>query len=266
MLLENKTVLITGSSQGIGKAIAYFCHSQGANVMLHGRDEECLQSIVNDLGERVAYICIDLLTRDVEKILIQATIEAFGGLTGLVNNAGIFPRTTLEEVNLDNYDKIMSVNCKLPLLLTQEAVKVFKQNSQAGSIVNIGSINAYCGQSDLLIYSMSKGALMTMTRNLADSLSESNIRVNQLNVGWTATETEHAVKQSEGLGENWQQTIPKPFAPQGKILKPEQIAPHVAFWLSELSAPCTGAVYEIEQYPIIGRNLINKFHIGDTPE
>lgn len=257
MLLENKVILISGSSHGIGRATAQFCLSQGAKVMLHGRDEQLLASQAQAYGAQAHYCCLDLFEPKSAEKLIMATLETFGSLDGLVNNAGIFPRTTLSEANERAFDEIMHINCKIPMLLSQQAVKVFQQQNKAGSIVNIGSINAYCGQTDLVIYSMSKGALMTMTRNLADALAPHNIRVNQLNVGWTATETEIALKQKEGLGVDWQSKIPSTYAPQGQILKPEQIAPHIGFWLSELSAPCTAAIYEVEQYPVIGRNRIN---------
>ena len=103
---------------------------------------------------------------------------------------------------------------------------------------------------------MSKGALQTMTRNLGDALGPENIRVNQLNVGWTYTETEHQTQLNEGQPEDWLSKVPSVFAPSGSILKPEYIAPHVVFWLSQSSWPVNGQVYEVEQYPVIGRNKI----------
>lgn len=256
MLLQDKRLLITGASQGIGKAIAKHCLSQGAEVFLHGRNQESLEILSAELGEKAHFLALDLSEKKTAQLLVGSATEAMGGLDGLVNNAGIFPRTTIDEVNSDMFHEIMTVNARKPLLLCQAAVKQFEKQQTPASIVNIGSINAYCGQPDLIIYSMSKGALMTMTRNLADGLCEKSIRVNQLNVGWTATETEDKIK-SEELGQDWQKKIPKAYAPNGEILKPEHIAPHVAFWLSDYSAPCTGAIYEVEQYPIIGRNRIS---------
>ena len=257
MILENKKILITGSSQGIGLAIAKFCIQQGAHILLHGRNTSKLKALSNELGKHVNYICLDLCEQSCYKKLINSAVEIMGDIDGLVNNAGIFPRTTLDDADAEHFENIMNINCKVPLLLCQHLAQYLKSRNKPGSIVNIGSINAYCGQTDLLIYSMSKGALMTMTRNLADTLAPNNIRVNQLNVGWTATETEIALKNQEGLSDNWQSKIPKIYAPQGKILQPEQVAPHVGFWLSDLSVPCTAAVYEVEQYPLIGRNRLN---------
>ena len=256
MLLKNKRILITGASQGIGKAIATFCFEQGAKVFLHARDESALKNLCQQLGDNAYYLALDLQSPLAARQLMQAAVETLGGIDGLVNNAGIFPRSSIDDVSSELFNQVMTVNVRKPLLLCQAAIKQFKAQKSPGSIVNIGSINAYCGQPDLLIYSMSKGALMTMTRNLADAHGIDHIRVNQLNVGWTATETEHQIKSQE-LGEDWQQKIPTQYAPKGEILKPKQIAPHVAFWLSELSSPVSGAIYEVEQYPVIGRNRIS---------
>lgn len=255
MLLTDKVVLVTGAARGIGLAITKFAHQQGAKVVLHDLDQSALQSKVAQLGEHAAYIHADLEDENSPSLIIQSAIETFGRIDGLVNCAGIYPRSDVHTSGA-LFDKVMAVNVKAPMSLCQHAIEHMKAQKKGGSIVNIGSINAYCGQPDLLIYSMSKGALMTMTRNLADALAPNGIRVNQLNVGWTATETEIALKKKEGLVDDWQSKIPQMYAPNGQILKPEDIAPHVAFWLSDWSKPVSGAVYEVEQYPIIGRNRI----------
>jgi len=255
VLLNNKVIVVTGAARGIGLAITKFAHQQGAKVVMHDLDQSALQSHAAELGEQVAYIQADLADANSPALIINAAVEAFGQIDGLVNCAGIYPRSDIHSSGA-LFDKVMAVNVKAPMLLCQHVVDYLKEQNKGGSIVNIGSINAYCGQPDLLVYSMSKGALMTMTRNLADALASDNIRVNQLNVGWTATETEIALKKSEGLAEDWQSRIPKLYAPNGQILKPGDIAPHVVFWLSQWSAPVSGAVYEVEQYPIIGRNRI----------
>jgi NAD(P)-dependent dehydrogenase (short-subunit alcohol dehydrogenase family) len=150
---------------------------------------------------------------------------------------------------------MLEVNTIVPFLLIKEALPHLSERH--GSVLNIGSVNAWSGEPNLMPYSVSKGALMTMTRNLADSLGPECVRVNQLNVGWTATDNEICLKISEGLPENWQEIIPKTYAPSGRLLSPDNVASHAIFWLSDQSAPVSGAVYEVEQYPIIGRNRLN---------
>ncbi|MES2998098.1 MAG: SDR family oxidoreductase [Pseudomonadota bacterium] len=257
-MLKNKIILITGSTNGIGSATARRCVAQGAKVMIHGRQEDRAKALVAELGKDSAhYLIADLADENSYHYLITETVKKFGTLHGLVNNAGIYPRNNIDSASLALCEQIMRINFYAPLLLCKAAVKVFRKQEHSGAIVNIGSMNAYCGQPDLLIYSSSKGALMTMTRNLADSLGPDHIRVNQLNVGWTPTENEIFLKLAEGLPENWQERIPKVYAPSGHLLSPDNVASHVVFWLSDQSAPISGAVYEVEQYPIIGRNRIN---------
>ena len=105
----------------------------------------------------------------------------------------------------------------------------------------------------MLAYSVSKGGLMTMTRNLADSHGTDKVRFNQLNVGWTLTDNEYQVKLDDGLAEDWPETLPEYAAPSGRILAPEEIAEAAVYWASKASRPITGSVLELEQYPLIGR-------------
>lgn len=255
--LDGKVVLITGSTQGIGAATARACVEAGARVMIHGRKEALATKLVEELGaDKAAYVLKDLADDDAAAVIVDAVLAHFDELDVLVNNAGIFPRNNIDSLTPENYEFITAVNLRTPLFLCQAAVKAFRAHGRGGSIVNIGSMNAHTGQTDLLVYSISKGGLMTMTRNLADALSHENIRVNQLNVGWTVTETERAL-QTSLTHENWESEIPKVFAPRGHLMRPEEIAHHVVFWASEFSAPVSGQVYACEQYPIAGRNLIN---------
>jgi NAD(P)-dependent dehydrogenase (short-subunit alcohol dehydrogenase family) len=118
-----------------------------------------------------------------------------------------------------------------------------------GSIINIGSVNAYIGEPKLGPYAVSKGGLMTLTKNAASTLNKYRIRVNQLNVGWTLTEGEHRVKLEEGKGDDWLEaaTATRPF---GRLLLPRDIAHAAAYFASDESALITGAVLDMEQYPV----------------
>lgn len=262
MLLNNKVILVTGSTDGIGEAVARHCVEQGACVMIHGRREEKAQRVCHSLGDKAAYFIGDLTDTSNCENLVAATVKHFGRIDGLVNNAGVCTRSDIDSSDEAMFDTLINTNLKAPLLLTRATVKQLRQQQTAGAIVNIGSINAYCGEPVLLVYSMSKGGLMTMTRNLADALGPEGIRINQLNVGWTATRNEDKLKQQDGLPANWQSLVPQQYAPRGHILAPEDIGPHVVFWLSEQSVPVTGAVYEVEQYPVVGRNRLCDLELG----
>lgn len=251
--LHEKAIVVTGSSAGIGYAIAEAAVKAGANVLLHGTEDSVLRDVAQRFGGRAKWVVADLESSDSPKAVASACIEAFGRIDGLVNNAGLFPRSNIQTADAQHFDRVFRVNTRAPLMLCREIIADCRRRGAPGSIVNIGSINAWCGIENLLVYSMSKGALMTMTRNLADAMAAEGIRVNQINVGWTLTEGEKRVQRELGAPADWFLTVSKTAAPRGSLMLPEEIASHVVFWLSEASAPATGAVYEVEQYPILGR-------------
>jgi NAD(P)-dependent dehydrogenase (short-subunit alcohol dehydrogenase family) len=254
-MLEGRVVLVTGSSSGIGFAIAKGALAHGARVFVHGSSPDKVSDAAKALGSAPSLVA-DLALPASAAMLVEATLEAYGRIDAVVNNAGIFPRADIDTTDLELFDRILAVNARAPLFITKRAVTAFRAQKSAGTIVNIGSVNAYSGQPDLLPYSMSKGALMTMTRNLGDALGPENIRVNQLNVGWTLTDTE--TQRVAGREDDWHKAVPPLFAPSGSILSPEMVAEHALFWLSDRSAPVTGQVYDVEQFPMIGRQVMSR--------
>jgi NAD(P)-dependent dehydrogenase (short-subunit alcohol dehydrogenase family) len=120
-------------------------------------------------------------------------------------------------------------------------------------VINIGSVNAYSGERNQFAYSISKGGLMTLTRNIADAYGREGVRVNQLNLGWTLTPNEYQLKMKEGLPKDWPTRIPKEFAPSGRLLSPEEIAWAAVYFMSDEGALVNGTVMELEQFPMIGR-------------
>lgn len=251
--LSGKAILVTGSSNGIGYAMAQRLVADGAKVLIHGRDQAEIDAACRHLGSATQGMAGDLADPTTAQAIVDATVKAFGRIDGLVNNAGIYPRGTIGETTAAFFDHMFAVNTRAPLLCAEAAIRAFRLQKSGGAIVTVGSLNAWCGASNLTVYSMSKGALMTMTRNLADALGPERIRVNQLNVGWTFTANEDATQQREGRKPGWETQVPLRQAPSGRIMQPEEIAAHTAFWLSDESAPVSGQVYEVEQFPVIGR-------------
>lgn len=252
MRLDDKVILVTGSTTGIGEAIARQAHALGGKVMLHGTDAERGNAIASVLGQKAAFVAGDLADPAVPPRLIDETVARFGRLDGLVNNAAWVVRSDLESTDVPLFDRVMSINVRAPMMLVKAALGHLK--SSRGCVLNIGSMNAYTGESNLLAYSVSKGALMTLSRNLADALCYDGVRVNHFNVGWVLTPNEYKYKVRDGLSENWPETVPAQFAPRGRLMSPDEIAAAAAYWLSDLSRPFSGSVVDLEQYPFVGRN------------
>jgi NAD(P)-dependent dehydrogenase (short-subunit alcohol dehydrogenase family) len=252
MRLQDKVILVTGSTTGIGEALARAAVAEGASVLIHGRDEERGQALVKELSGRAAFHRDDIADPAAPARMVTAAIREFGRLDALVNNAASVARSNLFNTTAEFFDRIVAINVRAPLLLIQAAAPHLKQTR--GAVLNIGSLNGYCGESNLLAYSISKGGLMTLSRNLGDALAFEGVRVNHFNVGWVLTPNEYEQKIADGLPPDWPERIPRTKAPAGRLLKPEEIAAAAIYWISEESYPISGSVIDLEQHPVIGRN------------
>ena len=254
MRLENKVIIITGSTTGIGKAIALRCVQEGAKVVIHGLEKDLGEEVLNELGEQHAVLHIEDLSIDgAPERLVAIAMERFGRLDAIVNNAAIVASSNIHTTDKKFLQQLLEVNTIAPFLLIKAALPYL--TSQQGCVLNIGSVNAYSGEPNLLAYSISKGALMTLTRNLGDTLHRENgVRVNQINPGWVLTETERERKKQHGLPEEWYKDLPAVYAPAGRILWPKEIAAAAIYWLSDEAGPISGQVVDLEQHPFIGRN------------
>jgi NAD(P)-dependent dehydrogenase (short-subunit alcohol dehydrogenase family) len=250
--LANRVALVTGSSSGIGRGIADHFAALGARVLVHGLEAEAGEQVAAGIrarGGEAAFAGGDIADEAVCRGLVRTAVERFGGLDILVNNAGIYTRASVETATVAFWDRMMAINLRAPFILMQAAIEPMRARG-GGSIVNIGSINAYVGMASLGPYSVSKGGLMTLTRNAAQALSPHRIRINQLNVGWTLTEGEDRVKrEEEGLAANWIEDAGRTRA-FGRILTPQDIAQAAAFFASDDSALITGSVLDVEQFAI----------------
>src|SRR5687768_643487 len=234
MRLANKAVIVTGSTTGIGEAIARRFVAEGARVLVHGMERELGERVVADLGrERAALHVDDLADAVAPRRVVDAALAAFGRLDALVNNAAWIVRSNIETTDAALFDRCMAVNVRAPLLLVQAALPHLRQSH--GCVLNVGSINGYCGEPNQLAYSLSKGALMTLTRNLADALGPEKVRVNHLNLGWVLSANEYKLKVSEGSPPDWPEHPPAAFAPSGRILTPEQVATAAVYWVGDES-------------------------------
>jgi NAD(P)-dependent dehydrogenase (short-subunit alcohol dehydrogenase family) len=254
MRLENKAIIVTGSTTGIGKAIAKRCVAEGAKVVLNGLEEDWGKQVLNELGNENAVLYIeDISNAAAAETLIELAIKTYGKLDAVVNNAAIVASSNIHTTDKNFLRRLLEVNTIAPFALIKTALPHLSE--QHGCVLNIGSVNAYSGEPNLLAYSITKGALTTMTRNLGDTLfRENGVRVNQINPGWVLTETEIERKKQHGLADDWYTHLPKVYAPSGRILQPSEIAAAAVYWLSDECGPISGQVVDLEQHPFIGRN------------
>lgn len=254
MRLSNKVIIVTGSCTGIGKAIAERCVAEGARVVIHGLEQDWGEAVVTALGHDKAVLHIeDLSANGAAQHLVDVALKAFGKLNALVNNAAMVVSSNIHTTDLVFFRQVMEVNTLAPFALIKAALPSLRETH--GCVLNIGSVNAWSGEPNLLPYSVSKGALMTLTRNLGDTLHrEEGVRVNQINPGWVLTENEANRKRKQGLSEDWYKEVPRVYAPSGRLLWPAEIAAAAVYWLADESGPISGQVVDLEQHPFLGRN------------
>jgi NAD(P)-dependent dehydrogenase (short-subunit alcohol dehydrogenase family) len=252
MRLRDKVIIVTGGTSGIGKAIAERAVTEGARVLVHGIERRDGEELVAQLGASAALHLDDLIDPASPARIVAAALGAFGRIDAVVNNAAIVARSNLESTEPAFFERMMAVNIRAPLFLIQAAFAQLKASQ--GCVLNIGSINAHSGQANLLDYSISKGALQTLSRNLANAHATDHVRVNHLNVGWVLTTREYAHQIEHGMAPDWPEKVPPQFAPSGRLILPEEIAAAAVYWLGDESRPISGAVVDMEQFSLIGRN------------
>lgn len=184
--LANKITVITGATSGIGEATARRFIEEGATVVLAGRSEEKGEALAKELGERAVFKRTDIMSEDDIAALVDFTVEKFGRLDCLFNNAGAGDRTTVDSFGEDEFARIMRLLVGAPAFGIKHAARVMKA-SGGGSIINNASIAGHRLNQGGYLYSGAKAAVAHMTRLAGADLGEHNIRVNAISPGAVAT-------------------------------------------------------------------------------
>ena len=250
--IDGKIAIITGGTQGLGAAIAkQFAKSGAKGLITCGRNskngDQVAQSIANETGAKVCFVKTDLEQINQVRELVPITKKIFGTVDILVNAAGLTDRGNLLNTSIDLFDRMFAINTRAPFFLMQDTAKLMIENNVQGAIVNIGSASAHAGQPFIAPYCASKGALATLTRNSGYALMRNKIRVNQLNIGWMASEGEDRIQREyHGAEKNWLDKAAKE-QPFGRLIDPNEVAKAVTFLASKDSGMMTGSVIHYDQ-------------------
>ncbi|MFD2568515.1 SDR family NAD(P)-dependent oxidoreductase [Pseudotenacibaculum haliotis] len=239
--LKEKVAIVTGSSKGIGKAIAKGLAEKGAQVVISSRSQEACNEVVQEFAEEgleAIGIACHIGKEDQRKNLVEKTMEAFGRIDVLVNNAAINPVFgPIEDADSAIFDKIMEVNVKAPWELSNLVLPHMQANKN-GSIINIASVEALTPGFGLGLYSTSKAALLMLTKNQAKEWGRYGIRANAICPGLIQTKFSAALWQNEKLLNKIEKSIPS-----GRMGQPEEMVGLACLLASNAGTYMTGGVY-----------------------
>lgn len=229
-----KTVIVTGSSSGIGEGIARRFADAGANVVLNSRSRDDLEKVAADMDDaRTLIVEGDVGSSDFAKEIISKTAKKFGGLDVLCNNAGVAAMGMLADASDDDIDMVIDINVKGVLYMCRAAIPHLAKTK--GCIVNTSSVSGIGGDWTLPIYNASKGAVSNLTRALALQLGSQGIRVNAVNPSLTRSDMTDGITENERLMKAFKNRMPL-----GRAAEPDDIAGPVLFLASEDAKFVTG--------------------------
>ena len=249
--LDNAIAVVTGGTQGLGEAIAHLFAERGAaGLVICGRNAERGEAVAREItgqGCRTEFVQADLASMEDTRKVVARADAAFGRVDALVNAAGMTDRGTILDTSPELFDRMFAVNVRAPFFLMQDAAKIMRRERREGAMVNILSMSAHGGQPFISAYCGSKGALATLTKNIAFSLMPWRIRVNGLNIGWMNTPGEDRIMRVYHDAEDGWLEKAAAEQPFGRLIEPEEVARAVAFLVSRESGLMTGSIIDFDQ-------------------
>ena len=236
--LANKVVIVTGAAQGIGAELARHLAKHGARVVAADvlGSEDVTEGIAAEGGRALTVHC-DVTSVDSIDAAVNQAVDEFGGVDAVVNNAALFGNlqlTSLLEIDVAEWDRVMAVNARGPWLMARRAIPEMRTRG-GGSIVNVASNRVFQGYPNMLHYDASKGAVVAMTRSMAREVGEWEIRVNAIAPGLTMSES---VLKKDGIEERAPLVAAR--RPLSRDQMPEDVAGAVTFLISDDSSFVTG--------------------------
>ena len=231
MDLESKVAIVTGGSSGIGKAIVERLSWEGAEVVIADVDEEKGREVADEVG--CTYMNCDVSSNDQVKQVVEDTVEEFGKLDVMVNNAGIGSVDSIEDMSIEDYEKIRSIDLDGVMYGCKAATPYLKETE--GTIINVASIYGLVGDFGSTAYNTAKGGVVNLTRSVASDLAQYNVRVNSICPGFVKTPMTEDVQEDEEFMEHVMAETPL-----NRMAEPEEIGSVAAFLASEEASYITG--------------------------
>ena len=245
--LRDKVIVISGGTKGVGRAFAEVAGREGAKVVIGGRDEKAAKEALRNIrtfGSEGVFVHTDLLKVEDCKHLFDAGFDAFGKIDGFFNYAGVTPVSPLDTCDEETFDWVMNVNFKACFFCCQQAIKYMRMNG-GGSIVFTGSAHAWGGQKDRTAYACSKGVLRILMEHIAHQYATEHIRCNYLTLGWTPTEGEVALRNSQGESEAELRKRAAAILPMGRMCERNDYMEGLIYLMSDASAMMTGSTFRL---------------------
>ncbi|MDC0900830.1 3-oxoacyl-ACP reductase FabG [Candidatus Pelagibacter sp.] len=235
--LENKNIIVTGASGGIGNAIIKTLNGAGANILASGTRIEKLEEL-KDNFKKIKILKFDISQSDkIEEFIENATSELGGSLDGIVNNAGITQDNLAIRMSLDEWQKVININLTSTFLMSKFAIKKMLKN-KSGKIVNITSVVGHTGNLGQANYTASKAGIVAMSKSLAIEYAKKNININCISPGFIQT------AMTDKIDDKFKEVIISKI-PSARLGKPDDIANAVLFLSSDQSSYINGETIHV---------------------
>ena len=245
--LEGKVIVVSGGTKGVGRFFAEVASSEGAKIVVAGRDEKAGHEVIGYIsqsGGDSIFVPTDLLKISQCERLFRMAYEKYGRIDGFFNYAGVTPVSALDTCDEQTFDWIMDVNFKAAFFCCQQTIK-YMRLSGGGSIVLTGSAHAWGGQKDRAAYACSKGALRILSEHIAHQYAREQIRCNYLTLGWTPTDGEIALRKSQGETEEELRERASYILPMGRMCEASDYMEALIYLFSDASTMMTGSIFRI---------------------
>lgn len=245
--LENKVIVISGGTKGVGRAATERFAEEGAKVVIGGRDSDAAKKILRTVsisGSEGFFVKTDLKKVNECKNLIGQAYQKYGRVDGFFNYAGITPVSPLDSCDEDVFNDVMDVNFRAAFFCCQKCIEYMSKNG-GGSIVLTGSAHAWGGQKDRAAYACSKGVLLTLMEHISHNYAENHIRCNYLTLGWTPTEGEVNLRKSQGESEAELRKRAAAILPMGRMCERTDYLDGLVYMMSDNSSMMTGSIFRI---------------------